>query len=600
MIILGIADSHESHACVVKDGVLLSAISEERLSREKSDIGYPRNSINTVLKDTKITSKEIDLVCFAGTNPSHIFQALYKNTSRMSIRDNVALQNNFWFPVLFKGRKKSLIEQVELFLHLVPEVKNNPYYKYFLEAKKKYKENNYHPQLFKFGNELRKKTVVEHLDIPEEKIKFYRHEDCHKVYGFHSSVKNDKEALVFTLEGLGDDSSATVSRVDKKSIDEYWGSSEVNIGRLYKLVTLILGMLPSQHEYKVMGLAPYGTEYHGKNSLEVFKKIAYVKNTQIIASNEFPDLYFSIKKELEGERFDGIAWALQKFVEEIMCKWIKNNIKHYKISNVILSGGVAQNIKALKTIADMKEVSSVWAGPISGDGSLAIGAAWIGCRENEININGLSTIYLGTSYKENLINKTIKKYNLKKKFIIDHKINNKKISKWISKGKIIARFSGKMEFGQRALGCRSIIADPRTFKSVERINQKVKYRDFWMPFTPSIIYEDCKLILKNKKLLYSPYMTMAFDVNEKYIDILQGVIHPSDKTIRPQMLKREDNPEYYDLILSFKKLTGLGVLLNTSFNLHGDAIVETPSQAIETFLKSSIDILLFDHLAVVR
>ena len=103
---------------------------------------------------------------------------------------------------------------------------NNPYYKYFLEAKKKYKENNYHPQLFKFGNELRKKTVVEHLDIPEEKIKFYRHEDCHKVYGFHSSVKNDKEALVFTLEGLGDDSSATVSRVDKKSIDEYWGSSD--------------------------------------------------------------------------------------------------------------------------------------------------------------------------------------------------------------------------------------------------------------------------------------------------------------------------------------------------------------------------------------
>ena len=600
MIILGIADSHESHACIVKNGVLISAISEERITREKSDIGYPKNSINQVIKNTKISPKDIDLVCFAGENPSSIFQALYKNTSRMSVQDHIKLQHNYWWPILFEGKQKNLINQFESFLGLVPKVKKDPYYRYYTEAKKKYSHDVFHPDLLKFGNDLRKKTVMKHLGILENKIQFFRHEDCHKVYGFHSSVNQTKEALIFTIEGLGDDSSATVSKINHKNIKEYWSSREVNLGRLYKFVTLLLGMLPSQHEYKVMGLAPYGTEYHGKRSLKIFRSLAYVKGTKILATNKYKDLYFSLKNTLEGERFDGIAWALQKFTEEILCKWIKNNIKQHSIDHIILSGGVAQNIKAIKSIADMKEVKSIWAGPISGDGSLGIGAAWMGCRQNKNNVNGLNTVYLGSSYDKLSINKAINKYNLKDKFSLDYKITNKKIADLIYKGKIIARFSGKMEFGQRALGNRSIIADPRTIKSVEKINQKVKYRDFWMPFTPSILYEDCKYILKNNKNIYSPFMTMAFNVNKKYIDLLQGVIHPSDKTIRPQMLKKEDNPNYYDLISSFKDISGLGVLLNTSFNLHGDAIVETPGQAIETFLKSSIDILLFDHVCILR
>ena len=190
-----------------------------------------------------------------------------------------------------------------------------------------------------------------------------------------------------------------------------------------------------------------------------------------------------------------------------------------------------------------------------------------------------------------------KKFN---KFKCIKNVSNKQIARWISKGLIVARCKGRMEFGQRALGNRSILADPRSISSVEKINSKIKYRDFWMPFTPSITFEGCKKILKNPKNIYSPFMTVALDIKEKYLSKLPGVIHPSDKSTRPQMLKKKDNPEYYDLLKQFEKITGLPVLLNTSFNLHGDAIVENIDQAINTFLKSDLDILVLNNYAILR
>ena len=194
----------------------------------------------------------------------------------------------------------------------------------------------------------------------------------------------------------------------------------------------------------------------------------------------------------------------------------------------------------------------------------------------------------------------IDQHNIADKFYERTSYNSCDVARWLTEGKIIARFSGRMEFGQRALGNRSIIADPRKFNSVEKINTKVKYRDFWMPFTPTIMFEDCDNILVNPKGIYSPYMTMAFDLKDEYRDVLPAVVHPSDKTVRPQMLRYKDNPKYYDIINEFKKLTGIGVVLNTSFNLHGDAVVESPDDAIQTFIKSELDILLFDNMVISR
>ena len=199
---------------------------------------------------------------------------------------------------------------------------------------------------------------------------------------------------------------------------------------------------------------------------------------------------------------------------------------------------------------------------------------------------------------KNEVKTELNKY--KNKYHIIEKYSSKDVANWINEGNVVARCEGKMEFGQRALGNRSILADPRKIETVERINKKIKYRDFWMPFTPTICHDSCKDYLDNQKNVYSPYMTMAFDLKPGLHVELPAVVHPADKTCRPQMLKEGDNKEYYNIIKEFEKISGHPVLLNTSYNLHGDAIVENPNQAMETFNKSDIDILLLSGKAIFR
>ena len=596
MIVLGIGDSHEAHACLIKDGELVAAMGEERLSRLKSDMGYPRRSIDSVLGIANISPDQIDCVAFAGLS-GQLFQTLYKCCARFTVKDWIKQCHEYWKPLLIEGKNLTPFDDVALFRKNFPDIALDPYYS-FLDLAQKSDSSDWDS----IGQEIRAETVQRHLGVDRNKIKFFRHEDCHKLYGYYSNQNRIERALVFTVEGGGDDSSATVSTISNNELTEHWKSNDVMIGRLYRYVTLILGMLPAQHEYKVMGLAPYGNEYHGSRSLEFFRTIDSVVGCEIINSKSIPDLYFSVKDALEGERFDGIAWGLQSYLEETLCLWIKNNIAARGINDVILSGGVAQNIKAIKAIADMSEVASVWSGPITGDGSLGIGAAWMALSDagQADSINKMSTAYLGTSASQSEVEEAIYAAAFGDDFLLHATPKIDTIAKWLDDGNIIARFSGKMEFGQRALGNRSILADPRKFESVERINSKVKFRDFWMPFTPSMTVEDAEKILHNPKNIFSPFMTMAFDLNKKYETSIPAVVHPADKTARPQMLRRLDNPAYYDILRAFKERSGIGILLNTSFNLHGEAIVETPHQAIDTFMRSDLDILLFDHVAIER
>ena len=594
MIILGICDSIESHACLVKDGVLIAAISEERLTRIKADQGYPIKSINKVLEISKIKKEEIDLVAVAGFD-NGLFQTIYRPGALFSIQDWIEQNEKFWKPKLYENKKLHELDDFLIWKKKYPKIKNNIYKDLIKRLNKKNTRNH-----FKIFDEIRKKVISDHLQIDKKKIKVFRHETCHQYYGMYSQQQKKKKSIILTLEGKGDDSSATISLVKDNKIKEVYRTNEAMIGRLYRYVTLLLGMKPGQHEYKVMGLAPYGLPYHGNKSLKHFEKFNRIVGTKIIKNNIFNDVYYSTREALHGERFDGIAWGIQTCTENFIKKWTLNCIKKFKIRDIILSGGVAQNIKAVKHLLDDKKIRSVWSGPISGDGSLSIGAAWIACKEYDKNnnIKGLKNLYLGSSISnQNLENKILKKC---KNFKILKDVKNDKIAKWISSGFIIARCKGRMEFGQRALGNRSILADPRSILSVEKINSQIKYRDFWMPFTPTITFEGAKKILKNSGKIYSPFMTVAFDLKERFIKKLPGVIHSADKSTRPQMLKKEDNPDYYNLIKEFEKISGLPVLLNTSFNLHGDAIVESANQAIDTFLKSDLDALILNNYLIIR
>ncbi len=596
MIILGISDSHEGHACIVKDGELLGVVAEERLSRLKADEGYPRRAIDRVLEMTNTNAADIDRAAFSCTR-AWPFLHMLKYGSLFKKKEWIKQNHEYWGPKLIEGKNLTAREHFEMFRYIRgDDLVNDPYYP-FLERINGKSEDEY-SSMFR---DLRKEVLSEHIGINQDKIHFYRHEDCHKTYGYYSSPYRNERALVLTIEGGGDDSSATASIMSPSGTQEYWKSNEVQIGRLYKQVTLLLGMQPGQHEYKVMGLAPYSVEYHGKRSREFFRTINKVVGIEIQKTQTVPDLYLSVRDVLEGERFDGIAWGLQEYVEEVLCEWVANNCRAQNTDTVILSGGVAQNIKACKKLIELPEVKRFWVGPVSGDGSLGVGAAWLATREftPEVTVQGLGTVYLGTSYDAGQIDDAIAK-NQDGSFTRFENPTPDQVAEWIDDGKVVARFSGRMEFGQRALGNRTIMADPRRHESVKRINDKIKFRDFWMPFTPSMMFEEVERFIENPKEVYSPYMCMAFDLKEGFEETLPAVIHPADKTVRPQMLRREDNPGYYDILAALKRRIGLGVVLNTSFNLHGDPIVESPEDAIYTFKNSDLDVVLFDHVAILR
>lgn len=599
MIILGISDSHEAHACIVRDGVLVAAISDERLTRLKADQGYPRRSIDSVMEMAGVTADEIDIVAFAAQRIG-MFQLLIKKHALFSVADWVEECKVFWKPTLMDGKVLSPFDGYDHFQSkLGIDVSKDPYYPFLERARHAHQDT-----WFDIGRDVRRNAVIDHLGVASDKIHFFRHEDCHKAYGVYSAPWGPEEGLVFHIEGGGDDSSASVSTFNKEKgvIEEHWKSNDVNAGRLYRYVTLLLGMLPGQHEFKVMGLAPYGSEYHGRRSLEFFRKVNHVEGGEIVNLGLVNELYYTVRDALEGERFDGIAWGVQTWLEELLEAWVVNNCRIHGTGNVIVTGGVAQNIKACKVLADHPDVKTLWSPPIAGDGSLGIGAAWLASRQYdpETHIVGMENIYLGTSTDKKAVEDAIERHDVRSEFNVIEAPTHDQAGAWLDQGHIIARFSGRMEFGQRALGNRSILADPRRAESVERLNQKIKYRDFWMPFTPSMTIETAEKMLDNPKGIYSPFMTMAFDLKEQYRDTIPAAIHPADKTARPQMLKREDNPGYYDLLKAFEKKSGMGCLMNTSFNLHGDAIVETPDDAIETFKKSDLDILMFDDVAISR
>lgn len=598
MIILGISEAHEAHACLLRDGELLGVIAEERLSRIKMDSRYPRRAIDSLLSQAGVDPKEIDVVAFAAKS-DQLWHVLYNKHAKFTVHDWAEECDFYWKPILLEGKKVSPFEIIDRFRHHCdPDVESDPYYPLLAQVRHTPPE-----QWGQLGDAIRRKVVHEHLGVAPEKVMFFRHEDCHKAYGVNSSPYKPERALLLTLEGGGDDSSATVNLADAdRNFQELWKSNSVNAGRLYAYTTLALGMRPGQHEYKVMGLAPYGTEYHGRNSLEFFRKVNRVVGTEIVNDGLVRDLYFTVRDALRCERFDGVAWGLQTWLEELVCEWVTNNCEAHGVDNVVLSGGVAQNIKVTKAVADLACVRQVWAGPVAGDGSIGVGAAWLAHRNicPDVPILGLPTAYLGTQHGSEAVRDAIDTAGCAGKYQVIANPTPQDVAAWLEGGLIVARYSGRMEFGQRALGNRSILADPRRAESVDRINQKIKYRDFWMPFTPSMTFEQAERMIHNPKGLYSPYMTMAFDLKPEFRTSIPAATHPGDKTARPQMLRREDNPGYYDLMVAFGKRSGLECVMNTSFNLHGEAIVESPADAVSTFERSELDVLLFDDVAVAR
>ncbi|MCX5829746.1 MAG: carbamoyltransferase [Deltaproteobacteria bacterium] len=587
MIILGISDPHEAAACLFVDGTLVAACAEERLTRFKCDMGYPRRAVEFCLAFAGLKGTEVDAVAFA-TLYSPAAHIRIKREASFSIQDWVDEQNLYW--------KRRLAGESVSYHEIFS---NNPRYihdqHYDFSRVFDEKGNVDHDEFRK----VRAEAIAQHLNISLDRIHFIPHEECHSHYGYYGAPIRDK-ALVFTCEGEGDYSNATVSIADADGIREICNTKENHLAHFYRYITLLLGMKPNQHEYKVMGLAPYSSAYEKNRSLSVFQDLLQVKEGNLVVNRKIPDSYFHFIQAFQGHRFDGIAAALQEYLESCLKEWVLFHIKKTNIRNIVFSGGVAQNIKAMKAIKDMAEVESVHVNPISGDGSLAIGAGYRLLRKfhPDVTPHPINNIYLGLSFGKGDVEMAMAGFDVARKYKVIETPAVHDIAVALKDNLILARCTGRMEFGQRALGNRSILANPSYFGNVQKINRQIKRRDFWMPFTPTILEHRAGDYLVSP--LKSPFMTMAFDSTELARKDLAAAIHPADFTVRPQVLEREANPPYFDLIEEFERLTGIGALLNTSFNLHGEPVVCSPEDALHTFENSDLDGLIFDDFLILR
>ena len=580
MIILGIHDGHNASAALIVDGKLICAIGEERLSRDKHQYGYPAKAIETVLKFGNISPSDIDRVAMATpTLPPAYFYT--QRNSTFSINDYWKEQREYWYPKLFENKDPKYLD---IFSHKVNK-DNFPYDESLIKDEKD------HEGML----QARIKHLTETLNISKEIVSVHDHHESHAYYGYISSPYRNDNSLVYTMDGGGDNANGTVSIGEAgEPLNEISRSSNCNIGRMYRYATLLLGMRPADHEYKLMGLAAYNSEKYGKNAYDVYAETLQVDGLGFKYKNQIKDHFWYFKEKLEGQRFDAVAYGIQKRCEVLLTEWISNGIKETGIGNIVMSGGVAQNIKANKLIAELDGVNQVFIPPGPGDESISIGAAFLELVKNGMqvsDINSPSDGYFGPSHSEDSVKQAIDKH-AKPDWNV-RKVKPSDVAELIANGDVVSRFGlESMEFGARALGNRSIIADPRRPDVIHHINKLVKMRDFWMPFAPSILAERENDYMINPKGIDGRFMAVGFDSTDLAKEHLPAGLHPFDRSARPQIVHKEDNPSYHALIKAFEDLTGVGALMNTSFNIHGEPIVGTPDDAFDTFARCGLHHLL--------
>tara|TARA_A100001015_G_scaffold320491_1_gene447052 strand:+ start:1109 stop:2914 length:1806 start_codon:yes stop_codon:yes gene_type:complete len=596
MKILSIYGSLPSTVSLIVDNKIVSAVNEERFTRKKNDEVFPRQAIDYCLSNSNITGKDLDAVAIA----SFIcpFDDNLVQKSAWTVNDYVKEQELRWKPFLVDKTDKKLKSLLEIF----PE-------KILLDQY----PNNYWKSMFKDPDRLvkhrsgRLKVISDYLKIDQKKVKAIDHHKAHAYYSYYTSNMIGKNVLSFTADGLGDNLNATISTFDENgSWKRHYATDECGIARIYRYITLLLGMKPNEHEFKVMGLAPYGKEKYAHEAFKVFEQTLDVEDTKFVWKIKPTDSYYWFKERLEGIRFDSIAWGLQNWVENLLIKWTKNSIRKYKISNIIYSGGVAMNIKAMGKLAELKEVKNLFVGGSASDESLAIGSGIclsedLKLKKKEIwratDFSRIETLYLGPKAQNIDENKIVNNLD-KNKYSYEGHPTAKKIARFLSEGKIIGRCADRMEFGQRALGNRSILADPTNIMIKEKINSAIKNRDFWMPFAPIILDTYAPKYLKNPKKMESPHMTIGFQTTELGYKKMIAACHPADKSARPQILEKKHNKKLYEIIEEFSLIKDCGAVLNTSFNLHGYPIVNTPKDAFYVFENSDLDILVLDNFIV--
>ena len=590
--LLGIsAFYHDSAASILIDGKIIAAAQEERFSRKKHDSRYPFHAIQYCLKEAKISLNNVDHVVF--------FEKPFLKFERL-------LETYLAFaPKGFKSFSLSM----PIWL------REKLFQKKFLFDKLREQDNNF-------------------KDI--KKIKFSEHHYSHAASAFFPSPF--EEAVVLTLDGVGEWATTTVAvgkKNDLKIIKEIHFPH--SLGLLYSAFTYYTGFKVNSGEYKVMGLAPYGEPKYKdiilKNLVDLKDDGSFKLNmkyfdyaTGLTMSNQkFSNLFGHPVRNSKTDQLTqfhmDIAASIQLVTEEIVLKLAKSISKEFNIKNLCLAGGVALNCVANGKIFKNKIFDNIWIQPAAGDAGGSLGAAlayWykeLG-KERKIFIDQMKGSYLGPSFNDQEIENKLKSINA-----TFTKLDNNELIKTIahelSMEKTVGWFQGRMEFGPRALGARSIIADPRSEKMQKELNLKVKFRESFRPFAPSVLIEDVNKWFDLDK--ESPYMLLVSDIrkelqipmtveNKKLFGIeklnikrsnIPAVTHV-DYSARIQTVHKETNQKYYDLLKKFKENTGCPILINTSFNVRGEPIVCSIDDAFNCFMGTNLDILVCENFVLYK
>ncbi|MBI5571094.1 MAG: carbamoyltransferase [Desulfomonile tiedjei] len=601
-VVLGLYEVHMASAMVMVDGEVIAATHEERFSRLKNDAGFPCQAARFCLEQAGIAPHEVDAVTFINESfpPASVANILFKRPALFGPKDWVEENERYWKPRLLERRDPGPYFRIMGGWDRVPDGHYYDLKRLDMDA-----EPGTVSETF---NALRRDAVQRLLGVPGERVHFMPHYMCHHYHAYYSGPLRGKDVVVIHAEGEGGRYNSAVSRPTSEGLTVIAGTDECDLGRLYQWTTLLLGMKPYHHEYKLMGLAPHASAHEVRRSLEVFAPIFRLDEEQmVIRYNERPpDLYFFFRDRLQGHRFDGIAGALQQMLEERLMEWVSLVVRRTNASRVCYGGGVAMNVKANMRLSQLEDVKELFVPLSPGDESNVFGAAyWLTERHflargrDPETIPSLPHAYLGEEHGEDAVRETARTAR-ERGFHVEESVDAKLVARLLAHGVVAARSHGRGEFGQRALGNRSILANPSLAGVVETINRQIKYRDFWMPFAPTILHECRHDYLDNPKDVDARFMTVCFPTKSKRAREIAQALHPADGTARPQVLTRDVNPGYHDLIQEFQRLTGIGAVLNTSFNLHGQPIVNSPADALYTFINSELDALWLDGVLISR
>ncbi len=602
MKILCIQDGHNASASLMINGEIILALQEERFNEIKNYTGYPYESVQYCLNFLKKEKLNLDLAGIASTfkNPYGDKIKMFNNFKPSDFKNWWKTKINFNYFVTKIGQKANFVKNKK---------RDKSTIKYLKEIRNKYKNkfehydykflndniiNKPHLEIELFKNE-RLRKFSSHIGLSKDKIEFIDHHTCHAFYGYYSSNLNGKDCIISTIDGGGDGYKQTTWSVKNKKLKLLSRNNSCPLGKYWKIICVLLSLKPMEHEYKIMGLAPYAKKKYTDEVVREFKGLCEIKKYDILEkklSNKSLSLYEFLEKKLSNYRFDAISGGIQKFTEDLVVKYITKILKKTKHKNFVGSGGLYMNVKMNKMISEIDILKNIFISGSAGDESLSIGACYF-LNKGRKSLP-LKNLYLG--FKEEKID--IKKISMK--FRLKEIKNFDPIIKELESGKIIGMYNGRTEFGARSLGNRSILARPDLKDTVKNINEAVKNRDFWMPFAISILKKHHKKFISNKKSLESPHMTLGFDTVKKNLKYIVSGTHPYDGTVRPQILEKNFNINYYKLIEKFYKKTKIPALLNTSLNLHGKPMVNNIKQALYTLSNSKLDCLIINYKYIVK